>query len=102
MIGYDFVGPRVELEGVTRRNQATVGAGPFNAFGASVGDTAIMANVMYDFNAGGVIVPYIGAGAGIAFVRTAAANLATDSTQFAYQANVGCRLRHRHDVPRQS
>ena len=35
MIGYDFVGPRVELEGVTRQNQATVGAGPFNAFGAS-------------------------------------------------------------------
>jgi outer membrane protein OmpA-like peptidoglycan-associated protein len=89
MIGYDFLGPRVELEGVTRQNQATVGAGPFNAFGASVGDTAIMANAFYDFNAGGTIVPYVGAGVGIAFVRTAAANLATDSTQFAYQAILG-------------
>ena len=28
MVGYDFVGPRVELEGVYRRNTATVGAGP--------------------------------------------------------------------------
>jgi OOP family OmpA-OmpF porin len=89
MVGYDFIGPRVEIEGVHRDNQATVGGGPFNAFGATKGDTAIMANVMYDFNAGGVIVPYIGAGAGIAFVRTAAANLATDSTQFAYQAILG-------------
>ena len=89
MIGYDFIGPRVELEGVHRDNQATVGAGPFNAFGASKGDTAVMANVMYDFNAGGVIVPYVGAGAGIAFVRTAALGAATDSTQFAYQAILG-------------
>src|SRR5690242_20662072 len=89
MVGYDFIGPRVELEGVHRDNQATVGAGPFNAFGASKGDTAVMANVMYDFNAGGVIVPYVGAGAGIAFVRTAALGAATDSTQFAYQAILG-------------
>ncbi|MBS0525332.1 MAG: outer membrane beta-barrel protein, partial [Proteobacteria bacterium] len=89
MIGYDFVGPRVEIEGVHRDNQATVGGGPFNAFGATKGDTAVMANLMYDFNAGGTIVPYIGAGAGIAFVRTAALNVATDSTQFAYQAILG-------------
>ena len=36
-----------------------------------------------------MIVPYVGAGAGVAFVRTAALNLATDTTQFAYQAIVG-------------
>jgi outer membrane protein OmpA-like peptidoglycan-associated protein len=89
MVGYDFVGPRVELEGVYRRNTATIGAGPFNAFGAAVDDTGIMANVLYDFNAGGVIVPYIGAGAGIAFVRTSALGVSTDTTQFAYQAILG-------------
>ena len=48
-----------------------------------------MANLMYDFNAGGTIVPYIGAGAGIAFVRTSALGLSTDTTQFAYQGIVG-------------
>ena len=86
MIGYDFVGPRVELEGIYRRNTATVGAGPFNSFGAAKDDTAIMANILYDFNAGGTIVPYIGAGAGVAFVRTSALGFSTDTTQFAYQA----------------
>ena len=48
-----------------------------------------MANLLYDFNAGGTIVPYIGAGAGIAFVRTSALNTSNDTTQFAYQAIVG-------------
>ena len=67
MIGYDFVGPRVEVEGVYRNSQATVGGGQFNAFGASKDDIGVMANILYDFNAGGVIVPYIGAGAGVAF-----------------------------------
>jgi len=89
MVGYDFVGPRVELEGIYRNNQGQVGSGPFNAFGVSKDDTAIMANVLYDFNAGGTIVPYIGAGAGIAFVRTSALGTSTDSTQFAYQAILG-------------
>jgi outer membrane protein OmpA-like peptidoglycan-associated protein len=89
MIGYDFVGPRVELEGVYRRNTATVGGGFFNQFGAAKDDIGVMANILYDFNAGGVIVPYIGAGAGVAFVRTSALNASTDSTQFAYQAILG-------------
>jgi len=89
MIGYDFVGPRVELEGIYRNNKATVGSGNFNAFGANKDDIAVMANILYDFNAGGTIVPYIGAGAGIAFVRTSAFNIANDTTQFAYQAIVG-------------
>jgi OOP family OmpA-OmpF porin len=89
MIGYDFVGPRVEIEGVYRRNTATVGAGPFNAFGAAKDDIGVLANILYDFNAGGTIVPYIGAGAGVAFVKTSALGLSSDSTQFAYQAILG-------------
>ena len=52
-------------------------------------DIAVLANILYDFNAGGTIVPYIGAGAGIAFVRTSALNTSNDTTQFAYQAIVG-------------
>src|SRR6476659_8870366 len=83
MIGYDFVGPRVEIEGVYRSSQSTVGAGPFNPFGASKDDIGILANILYDFNAGGTIVPYIGAGVGIAFVRTSGLGVSTDSTQFA-------------------
>jgi OOP family OmpA-OmpF porin len=89
MVGYDFIGPRVEVEGIFRRNTATVGAGQFNAFGAAKDDTAIMANVLYDFNAGGTIVPYVGAGVGVAFVRSSALDFTNDSTQFAYQAILG-------------
>jgi OOP family OmpA-OmpF porin len=88
MIGYDFVGPRVEIEGVYRRNLSTV-SGNFNAFGAAKDDIGVLANIFYDFNAGGTIVPYIGAGAGIAFVRTSELNAAADTTQFAYQGIVG-------------
>jgi OOP family OmpA-OmpF porin len=89
MIGYDFVGPRIELEGVYRYNQATVGAGPFNAFGASKDDVGVLANILYDFNAGGTIVPYIGAGAGVAVVRTSALGGVNESARFAYQAILG-------------
>ncbi len=91
-IGYDFVGPRVELEGVYRNNQANLTSGlagiGFNS-GANINQTAIMANAFYDFNAGGTIVPYIGAGAGIAFVNAAAVGASTSSTQFAYQGILG-------------
>jgi outer membrane protein OmpA-like peptidoglycan-associated protein len=89
MVGYDFVGPRVELEGVYRNAKATVGSGPFNPFGFARDDISILANILYDFNAGGTIVPYIGAGAGIAFVKSSALGISTDSTQFAYQAILG-------------
>jgi opacity protein-like surface antigen len=93
MVGYDFVGPRIELEGVFRQNQATLQAAPigFQQFtaGANINQTAIMANVMYDFRFGSPIVPYIGAGAGIAFVNASALGGSTSSTQFAYQGIIG-------------
>jgi OmpA-OmpF porin, OOP family len=93
MVGYDFVGPRVELEGIFRQNQATLQAAPigFQQFtaGANINQTAIMANVMYDFRMGWPIVPYIGAGAGIAFVNASALGGSTSSTQFAYQGIIG-------------
>jgi opacity protein-like surface antigen len=91
MIGYDFVGPRVEIEGVYRQNMATIATGPFTA-GANIGQTAIMANVMYDFNFGN-FVPYIGGGAGIAFINASALGGVANSTQFAYQGILGVGYR---------
>jgi outer membrane protein OmpA-like peptidoglycan-associated protein/opacity protein-like surface antigen len=90
MIGYDFVGPRVELEGMYRDNQGTLNlAGLSGTAGVDFNQTSVMANILYDFNAGGVIVPYIGAGAGVAFLTAGALGGQASSTQFAYQAMIG-------------
>ncbi|MFO1083169.1 MAG: OmpA family protein [Reyranellaceae bacterium] len=92
-IGYDFVGPRVELEGVYRSNNGTLQVAPVGFQNLTAGfnnqQTAIMANAFYDFMAGGPIVPYIGAGLGIAFVNASALGGNTSSTNFAYQGMVG-------------
>ena len=85
VIGYDFVGPRVELEGIYRNNQHNV-AFPGRAVNNQVGQLAAMANVMYDFAAGSVITPYVGAGVGVAFVD---GDSSLGSTQFAYQGIIG-------------
>src|SRR4051812_25782006 len=69
--GYDFVGPRVEME---------VGFGfiPFSAnlsataarssFSGTAHQLHVMGKVLYDFIPASTITPYIGAGAGVAFV----------------------------------
>jgi OOP family OmpA-OmpF porin len=88
VVGYDFVGPRVELEGRYDYNSATV-SGATNPFGAAKDSIAVMGNLLYDFNAGGTIVPYIGAGAGVAFVKTSALGLQDNNTVFAYQGILG-------------
>src|SRR5689334_20302763 len=56
-IGYDLVGPRFEIEGAYRNNNGTLQL-PNSTAGANNQQTAIMANGFYDFNAGGMIVPY--------------------------------------------
>jgi OmpA-OmpF porin, OOP family len=100
VIGYDFVGPRVELEGVYRENQGTLNlAASLNilgrrrftssSFGLDVHQTSIMADAYYDFFAGQTIVPYIGGGAGAAFLIVSARNQVISSTQVAYQAIIG-------------
>ncbi len=91
MVGYDFVGPRVELEGIYHNSKATVSSsgGFFPNFGASKDDIGVLANFLYDFNAGGTIVPYIGAGAGVAFIQTSALGVSANTTQFAYQGILG-------------
>jgi OmpA-OmpF porin, OOP family len=54
--------------------------------GGKVGQLTVMANLLYDFMPTSVITPYIGAGAGVAFVDS---NSSLGSTQFAYQGMVG-------------
>jgi outer membrane protein OmpA-like peptidoglycan-associated protein len=92
-VGYDFVGPRVELEGLYRNNRGS-GFVPFGTGVAyttgQINQTTVMANVLYDFFPGATITPYVGAGAGIAFVDPSLAGGCTMcSTQFAYQGIVG-------------
>ena len=71
-IGYDFVGPRIELEGLYRNNRGSGTVqfpnGNFGFANGQINQISAMANVLYDFAPGATITPYIGAGAGIAFV----------------------------------
>jgi OOP family OmpA-OmpF porin len=90
VIGYDFVGPRVELEGVYRQNQinSTTGFGPQGAgfYSGNIGQLGILANLLYDFMPNSVITPYIGAGAGVGFVDGTSS---LSSTVFAFQGIIG-------------
>jgi OOP family OmpA-OmpF porin len=83
--GYDFVGPRLELE-VGYGQIPTSANIPGTAINGKVGQLNVMANVLYDFMPTSVITPYIGAGAGVAFIDS---NSSLGSTQFAYQGMVG-------------
>ena len=89
-LGYDFVGPRIELEGAYRANTGnmTLPGTAFNA-GMNLQQINVMGNFYYDFMAGGSFVPYVGAGAGVAFLNLGALGNAVNSTQFAYQAMAG-------------
>ena len=84
-IGYDFVGPRVELEGIYRQNATNVFISGANG-GTKIGQLGILANLLYDFMPASTITPYVGAGAGIGFVD---GNSSLSSTVFAYQGIVG-------------
>jgi outer membrane protein OmpA-like peptidoglycan-associated protein len=91
MVGYDFVGPRVELESRFIRNTGTLTApGAIGSLGTTVDQVPIMANLYYDFLAGGQFVPYIGAGLGIDFAQLSAnGNSTYAGVQFAYQGMIG-------------
>jgi len=86
-IGYDFVGPRVELEGVYRSNNTSQSFVMGNrGVVSSINQVSAMANLLYDFSPGSTITPYVGAGAGVAFVD---GDSSLGSTQFAYQGIIG-------------
>ncbi len=84
-VGYDFVGPRIEVEGLYRQNVNNNFFGN-RAITGQISQVTAMANFLYDFNATGTIVPYIGAGAGVGFVDS---DLNLGSTVFAYQGILG-------------
>ncbi len=84
-IGYDFVGPRVEVEVGYGQLPTNVNI-PGTAITGKVGQLSAMANVLYDFMPTSTITPFVGVGAGVAFVDS---NASLGSTQFAYQAIVG-------------
>ena len=93
-IGYDFVGPRIELEGLYRNNRGSGTVqfpnGNFGFANGQINQVSAMANLLYDFAPGATITPYVGAGAGIAFVDPSlSAGCTMCSTQFAYQGIVG-------------
>jgi opacity protein-like surface antigen len=85
VVGYDFVGPRVELEGVYRSNNTGVTLNG-NGGRTNIGQLGILANLLYDFAPGSTITPYIGAGAGVGFVDGTGS---LSSTVFAYQGILG-------------
>jgi OmpA-OmpF porin, OOP family len=90
MIGYDFIGPRVELEGNYRDNTGTLTVpGAIGSAGFDFNQTSVMANLLYDFMPGSTIVPYIGAGLGVAFQNLSGLNQSSSTTQFAYQGIIG-------------
>jgi len=83
--GYDFIGPRAELEvgyGAIPTNVNIPGTAIINR----VGQLNVMANAYYDFFPAAVLTPYVGAGVGVAFVDS---NSSLGSTQFAYQGMLG-------------
>jgi OmpA-OmpF porin, OOP family len=83
--GYDFIGPRIEVEGLYRQNVNSNNFGN-RAITGQISQVTAMANLLYDFNAFGSFVPYIGAGAGVGFVDS---DFNIGSTVFAFQGILG-------------
>jgi len=84
-LGYDFLGPRIEVEGLYRQNVNSNFFGN-RAITGQISQVTAMANFLYDFNAFGNFVPYIGAGAGVGFVDS---DTNLGSVTFAYQGILG-------------
>jgi opacity protein-like surface antigen len=86
-VGYDFVGPRVDLDVGYGQTPLSVNI-PGTAITNKAGQLTALANLSYDFMPTSVITPYIGAGAGVAFIDS---NTSLGSTQFAWDAFIGAR-----------
>ncbi len=83
--GYDFIGPRIEVEGLYRQNNNGNFFGN-RAITGQISQVTAMANFLYDFNATGTFVPYVGVGAGVGFIDS---DYNLGSTTFAYQGILG-------------
>jgi len=83
--GYDFLGPRIEVEGLYRQNVNSNNFGN-RAITGQISQVTAMANLLYDFNAFGAFVPYIGAGVGAGFIDS---DFNISSVTFAYQGIIG-------------
>jgi OmpA-OmpF porin, OOP family len=91
-VGYDFVGPRFELEGMYHSNTGNaVVAFPtgYATVNGRIEQVSVMANLLYDFFPGAVVTPYIGGGLGVAFVDANIQGCKLCLTMFAYQGILG-------------
>jgi outer membrane protein OmpA-like peptidoglycan-associated protein len=87
--GYDFVGPRVEVEvgfGFIPFTANLAGTAARSNFSGDAHQLHVMGKVLCDFIPASTITPYIGAGAGIAFVD---GNTFLANTVFAYEGILG-------------
>ena len=91
-VGYDFVGLCVELEGMYHSNTGNAvvifPTGYANVKGR-IEQVSVMANVLYNFFPGATVTPYIGGGAGVAFVDANIQGGSLCLTMFAYQGILG-------------
>src|SRR5258707_14334437 len=91
-VGYDFVGPRVEVEGMYHSNTGSaVVAFPtgYATVSGRIEQVSVMGNVLYDFFPGAMITPYVGGGLGVGFVDANIQGCKMGPAMFAYQGIVG-------------
>jgi outer membrane protein OmpA-like peptidoglycan-associated protein len=86
-VGYDFVGPRIDLDVGYGQTPTNINI-PGTALTNKAGQLTALMNLSYDFMPRSIVTPYIGAGAGIAFIDS---NSSLGSTQFAWDALAGVR-----------
>jgi outer membrane protein OmpA-like peptidoglycan-associated protein len=91
-VGYDFVGPRFEIEGMYHSNNGNAvvifPTGYANVRGR-IEQVSVMGNLLYDFFPGAMVTPYVGAGVGVAFVDANIQGCSLCLTMFAYQGILG-------------
>ena len=91
-VGYDFVGPRVEVEALYHSNYGSgVRAFPngYATINGQIQQVSLMANLLYDFFPAAVVTPYIGGGLGVAWLDDSIQGCNLCATQFAFQGILG-------------
>src|ERR1700716_163118 len=91
-VGYDFVGPRVEVEGMYRSNTGTAVVGVPTGYAnirGKIAQVSVMGNGLYDVFPGAMITPYVGGGLGVGFVDANIQGCKMCLAMFAYQGILG-------------